>query len=163
MAKVTCPYCQKPAQQVSGDIVYPHRPDLKERKFYLCRPCNAYVGCHKNGEPLGTLANEQLRAARMRTHEVFDALWKNGGPMKRTEAYAWLAEILGIKAQSCHIAMFDEAMCMKTIQVVRTLFGTTNAETPVCNSCGCKLTVDRKCPLWSWRDHSNGVTKGEPK
>lgn len=159
MTEVICSYCGKAAQQVSGDVIYPHRPDLKDRQFFLCRPCNAYVGCHKTGEPLGTLANETLRAARKRAHEVFDALWKNDGPMSRTEAYVWLANTLGVDPQKCHIAMFDEAQCSQTVQAVHTLFRTAPGHKPRCVSCGCVLTEDMKCPLWTWHDHYNGVTR----
>lgn len=47
MSELTCPYCGKPAQLVGGDVIYPHREDLHEKKFWLCTPCNAYVGCHR--------------------------------------------------------------------------------------------------------------------
>lgn len=42
-----CPYCGSKTEYVDGTVIYPHRPDLANRKFYICRPCNAYVGCHK--------------------------------------------------------------------------------------------------------------------
>ena len=59
-------------------------------KCYYCEPCNAYVGCHKNSrKPLGTLANKELRELRIRTHEIFDPLWKSG-KMTRSEAYKML-------------------------------------------------------------------------
>jgi len=39
---------------------------------WLCKPCDAYVGCHNNTErPLGTLANKELRTARKETKAKF--------------------------------------------------------------------------------------------
>jgi hypothetical protein len=112
-----CPYCGEPSKLVGGDAVYPHRQDLYSKKFYLCRPCDAYVGCHPNSEtPLGRLANAELRRAKMATHRAFDPLWKEHG-MRRSEAYQWLAEQLGIPAEECHVGMFDVARCNQAIEV----------------------------------------------
>ena len=71
--RVLCNYCGKPAQLHGGKDVYPHRKDLVERKFWVCWSCDAWVGCHLGGngeEPLGELANEELRAARISAHSV---------------------------------------------------------------------------------------------
>lgn len=76
---MACPYCGQQASLVSGKEIYPYRPDLHDRMFWLCRPCDAYVGTHKNSKrhvPLGLLANADLRWARMRAHAVFDGYWK---------------------------------------------------------------------------------------
>jgi hypothetical protein len=73
------------------------------------------VGCHHgNTRPLGRLANKELRSWKIRAHTAFDRLWKSRR-MKREQAYAWLAEKLGISKKECHIAMFDKAMCQRTI------------------------------------------------
>jgi hypothetical protein len=96
---------------VGGDSIYPHRPDLKEKKFWKCIPCNAYVGCHPGtSTPLGNLANAELRRARNIVHSVFDPLWK-GRKMTRSAAYQWLASQLDIPVEKCHIAMFDISQC----------------------------------------------------
>jgi len=109
-----CPHCGGTAKQVDSIRVY--------RKSYgmiwICEnypECDSYVGCHgETGEPLGTLANAELRELRKRAHSVFDKLWKSG-PYARGDAYAELAEKLGISKAECHIGMFDEAMCNKVI------------------------------------------------
>lgn len=119
---VSCPYCHEKANLVSGLVIYPHRNDLADKSFYLCYPCDAYVGIHVRGrlkgKPLGTLANADLRTLRQQTHEAFDPVWQFNNA-KRGEAYAWLAEELGIKLEKCHIAMFDEEACRKTIEICR--------------------------------------------
>ena len=122
---VTCPYCQQPAQLVSGLIIYPHRLDLGRLKFWLCKPCKAYVGCHKNGDgtkPLGRLANAELRAAKSAAHLAFDPIWKTK-IMIRTEAYYWLAKQLGIKPTQCHIGEFDIEQCKKVIMECNAFMG----------------------------------------
>lgn len=118
----SCPYCHNSAHLVTGQIIYPHRPDLWKYKFWLCAPCEAYVGCHKQGDgtrPLGRLANRELRDAKQAAHLAFDPLWRNKGKaaLSRKEAYAWLAEQLDIDPKDCHIGKFDVARCKAVIAI----------------------------------------------
>ena len=113
-----CPYCHEKATLVSGKEAYPHRPDLYNKRFWLCRDCNAWVGVHENSKhPLGRLANKELRQAKIRAHSAFDPLWKKGY-MTRRDAYKWLAEKLGIKPKRCHIGWFDVGMCDRVVGAV---------------------------------------------
>jgi hypothetical protein len=113
-----CDYCQQPAEHQTGAEAYPHRHDLHDLNFWVCKPCDARVGCHKGTlNPLGRFANSELRRAKMRAHHAFDRLWKNNGPMRRRQAYAWLASQLGIPGHECHIGMFDVDMCKKVVEV----------------------------------------------
>lgn len=115
--KVICPYCNKEARLVTGDVIYPHREDLYEKYFYLCSDCYAYVGCHPETEkPLGRLADAELRKTKMFAHKFFDAIWKSG-KMRRKEAYNWLADKLKIKVENCHIGMFDVETCKRVIEI----------------------------------------------
>ena len=116
MLESTCPYCGRETTQVTGKTLYPHRPDLFQRKFWACLPCDAYVGCHPNGEPLGRLANKQLRAAKQKAHYYFDPIWRDG-KMKRTKAYKWLSQQLGIKVEDCHIGHFDIKLCDQVVAI----------------------------------------------
>lgn len=115
--KILCDYCQKETMHVTGKEIYPHRPDLWSLNFWQCKPCKAYVGCHKGTlTPLGRLANAELRAAKMAAHGAFDQLWKFG-KMNRTQAYKWLSTKLKLTSSECHIAMFDVDMCKKVVLV----------------------------------------------
>lgn len=115
---VLCDYCGQPAPLVTGRDVYPHRPDLGRKWFYICLPCGAWVGCHPGTtNPLGRLANAELRAAKMAAHAAFDPLWKSGR-MKRGQAYGWLAGKLGIAKNECHIGMFDADRCRRVVAVI---------------------------------------------
>lgn len=117
----TCPYCGQASKLVDGDVIYPRRNDLYQQKFWLCAPCDAFVGTHKNSPryaPLGRLANAGLRKAKQQAHAAFDPIWRNGD-MVRQDAYGWLAEVLDIPVAQCHIGMFDESGCQRVVDVCR--------------------------------------------
>lgn len=117
---------------VDGLSIYPNRPDLKFHMYWLCKPCAAYVGCHKKGAfipgvgvsdgtvPLGRLANVHLRYWKRRVHDVLDPLWQSGR-MHRGELYKALARHLGIKTKDCHVGMFDESTCRRAIKYLSEL------------------------------------------
>jgi zinc-finger-containing domain len=120
---IICDYCGKSAPLVSGLTIYPSKPELSHKNYYLCRPCNAWVGCHKGTDtPFGRLADAGLRYWRIAAHEAFDPIWgKKAKGTKdlecygRTAAYRWLAAKLGIHRNECHIGLFDEELCRYTI------------------------------------------------
>jgi len=110
-----CPYCGEPARLVGGLSIYPHRPDLRDKHFYQCAPCDAYVGCHPGTmNALGRLANAELRKAKIAAHSAFDPIWKSG-QKKRGSAYAWLADALQMPKNDCHIGMMDVAECLRVV------------------------------------------------
>ena len=117
--RVLCPYCRDWAHLVRGDRIYPSRADLADLWFYLCSPCDAYVGCHSDStRPKGRLANAELRQARVDAHAAFDPLWKSGD-MRRGDAYRWLAGQLGIPRKKCHIGNFDVARCRRVVEAAQ--------------------------------------------
>lgn len=131
---IICPYCNNPAILVKGDKIYPHRKDLYTLNFWYCDNQHdpAYVGCHKISvkhkrtgiEPLGRLADSELRNWKSKAHTAFDPLWKEGKKKhftSRTKAYHWLANTLNIEKHECHIGMFDIEMCQKVIQACKQL------------------------------------------
>lgn len=97
---ITCPYCSRPAEWLTGRDVFPHWPNLATRQFVVCRPCDARVGVNPHtGKPNGQLASAELRMLRKQCHQVFDPLWQRAAPhlhaMARAGAYAWLSAELG--------------------------------------------------------------------
>lgn len=120
MSAPTCS-CGRLARLVSGREVYPHRPDLHERPFWLCEPCQAYVGCHPGtSNPLGTPASLANRKARSFAHHALDKLWRGeGAPMSRSEAYEWLSAALEIHPDKCHIGMFDIPTCNRVVELAQ--------------------------------------------
>jgi zinc-finger-containing domain len=116
---VNCQYCNKETNLVTGKEIYSHRPDLAGKKFYICKPCKAYVGCHSNTEnPLGTVANYSLRKLRNEAHAIFDPIWRSK-TLSRSAAYVWMRDKLGLSVDDCHIAMFNPGQCKQLIEAVK--------------------------------------------
>lgn len=118
-----CGECGKDAVMVDGTAIYPHRPDLAEKRFYLCT-CGAYVGTHPGTcEPLGTPANAMTRRARSNAHAHFDALYKevgrrkNEGGSARKRGYRWLAERMGMTVEECHIGMMTAQQAGRVVEI----------------------------------------------
>ena len=119
---VLCPYCHRRATLENGSIIYPHRPDLHVKLFWVCPgSCDAWVGCHPGTtRSMGRIANKELRQAKIRAHDVFNPIFKDGR-MTRGEAYRWLAEKLGIPREECHIGMFDVDGCRRVVEACKNL------------------------------------------
>lgn len=81
---------------------------LWTKLFYICKQCDARVGCHKNGQPMGTPANAELRKARMAAHKVFDEIWRSGA-MSRKKAYKLLSKKFGVKEFHIGESTLEEA------------------------------------------------------
>lgn len=99
-----CPFCGHPVIKTSNAVIYGKQ--YGSGVCYKCTSCDAYVGCHPNGSPLGTLANKATRDLRRRCHNVFDACWKLGG-LSRSYCYAELSKRMNIPIKECHFAYFD--------------------------------------------------------
>lgn len=117
-----CPYCNKKTEYIDSIEVYSKSYGM----IYICRPCKAWVGVHKDrNESLGRLANAELREAKKNAHFYFDKLWNakiETGIKKgkaRGKAYTWLSEELGTKIEETHIGWFDVDMCKKVIELCR--------------------------------------------
>ena len=116
--KLECINCNKQVEAilVTGDVIYPHRPDLKNRSFYQCPYCNEYVGCHPNTDkPLGCIPSKKLRRARIRAHNKLDILWKSG-KYKRADIYKVLSEHFGYKYHNGNTKTVEE--CLEAIKVL---------------------------------------------
>lgn len=113
---VSCPYCGQQAEYVDSAEIYGRSYGM----VYLCRPCDAYVGVHEGtDQPLGRLANRELRRWRNRAHAMFDPLWQRGRyRRRRNDAYEWLAGKMGLTKEETHIAMFDVEQCKQVIQIM---------------------------------------------
>lgn len=118
MRKVNCDYCGRRAELVDSKVIYGREYG---HKVWLCRPCLAYVGCHKGTDkPLGRLANAELREWKKRAHAAFDPLWQYGRfKGYRQAAYSWLASRMGLPVEQTHIGMFDVAQCKRVVSICR--------------------------------------------
>ena len=112
---MNCPYCGKPALWCENKEIY-GRNYGKSYMCWFCKDCDAYVGCHNNTrEPLGTMANKELRGWRVKAHAAIDPLWKSG-EISRKRVYKALAEIFG---EEVHIGGSDVARCKEIIEAAK--------------------------------------------
>lgn len=122
---IYCPYCGQKAKLKGSAIVY------NGRDFgwiWDCRPCDAYVGVHKDSstfEPKGTLANKELREWRKAAHAAFDPIWQSG-QMTRKQAYRWLSEQMNLT--EAHIGEFDIEQCRRLIEILSTTLNLTTSQ-----------------------------------
>ena len=115
--KLVCQYCGKLTEKVSGRDIYRTYENLFDLTYYLCKNCFAYVGTDpKTKKPHGEVANMELRTARQKVHSAFDVMWESGD-MTRDEAYTWLADVLKIERDECHIAKFSLETCNKIVKL----------------------------------------------
>lgn len=103
-----CRYCGADVERVPDKVLY--GKDYGS-KLYLCMndDCQARVGCHdESGEPLGILADAELRRWRSVAHEAFDPLWKSyDSDISRQGAYYYIEKALGVDKHRAHIGMLD--------------------------------------------------------
>lgn len=109
-----CPYCGRESELIDSAEIYNGK---SYGKMYICRPCDAYVGClWSSNKALGRLANAELRKYKHEAHNIFDQIWEKR-LMGRHKAYTWLSQQLGTKRSLTHIGMFDVELCKKVIQL----------------------------------------------
>ena len=114
----SCPYCGAPTKLVDDTEIYGRSYGTS---CYVCKPCGAWVGCHKGTDKaLGRIANKELRELKRQAHESFDLLWKEGC-LPRAAAYEVLSAAFGLPTEQTHIGMFDEDMCRKVISLSNVL------------------------------------------
>lgn len=87
---------------------------------YRCPEPLCTVACWDGST--STPANAETRALRQRCHELFDPLWQTRSHFRsRTDAYRWMATIMGCKVSNCHIGMFSKEGCLKLISELEKL------------------------------------------
>jgi len=113
-----CPYCGNIAEIIDSKEIY----GVSYGVMHICKPCGAWVGSHKGtGEPLGRLANAELRKYKILAHTAFDRIWIKK-KTKRRAAYQWLANKMNITVERCHIGMFDVEQCKEVIKYSHELY-----------------------------------------
>lgn len=116
--QIHCPYCGAKAALRPASVVYGAATKVTDSYLYVCDrypKCDSYVGAHKRTkQPMGTLANGDLRNKRIQAHKAFDWMWKSG-LMTKWQAYKWMQGKLALNDEQAHIAKFSEYMCDRLI------------------------------------------------
>lgn len=116
-----CQYCNNKAEWVENKEIY-GRNYGNSYMIWLCRPCDAYVGCHKNTRnSLGTLANKELREIRKKAKGRFitrfmDGDWNDKDKKKR--AYKIIRNLFGYKF---HFGSSTVEDCQRIINFIDSL------------------------------------------
>ena len=114
----SCPYCGNATQLVDDTEIY---GVSYGGKYYICKPCDAWVGCHKGTDKaLGRIADKNLRELKRKAHEEFDPIWKDG-ILPRSKAYEVLSIAFELPIEYTHIGMFDEELCRKVIALSKVI------------------------------------------
>lgn len=117
-----CPYCKARSELIKAKDFYQKaelREELGDKQplIYICHPCDAYVGCHKDSnKSLGRLARPALRKLKIKTHKIFDSIWREEKILTRDQAYAWLSKRLSLSPEYTHIGMFKYTTCLRVIK-----------------------------------------------
>ena len=111
---IYCCKCNKDTQAIliSGKEVYPHRSDLFSLPFWQCPNCLNFVGCHHETKnrtnPLGCIANQQIKGVRKHIHTILDPLWQ-GKKSRRGYLYKLISDEIGYEYHSAEIRCIEEA------------------------------------------------------
>lgn len=98
---------------------------------FLCRPCDAHVGTHADTdppEPLGSLADAELRGLRFTCHGIVDPLWKGMTLAKRRRkaVYKVLSHLMGTPEDGTHIGEWREDECRRFLSQVEKFYCQAN-------------------------------------
>lgn len=94
-----CAACEKDVHPdiVSGARIYPHRTDLRRRRFARCRRCLNYVGLdpRRTGGPV-VIPTPAMRSLRIRIHAAIDDIWKSKA-LTRTQVYERMSKAINVE------------------------------------------------------------------
>ena len=111
--QIKCPYCHAGASLRPASVVYGCNRRSQGKFLYLCDrwpACDAYVSAHdRTHQPMGTLANGDLRHKRILAHRALEHL-QQVRHMEKWEAYIWLQAKLGLSDRQAHIGQFSDWM-----------------------------------------------------
>lgn len=107
---IFCTTCNADVEAVliDGSVVYPHRKDLYDHKFYSCPHCNNFVSTTKSGRPLGVIASPEIKKMRKKIHKTIDPLWENG-IIDRSALYKRISTEIGKEYHTANIRSVVEA------------------------------------------------------
>lgn len=115
--KIYCTECKKDIQArlINGEEAYPHRPDLYSLPFWKCDTCKNFVGCHHKHhdpkyrtQPLGYIASKELKALKIKIHNIIDPLWKSG-QIERKHLYSRISKVIGYTYHTGELKSVEDA------------------------------------------------------
>lgn len=107
----------------NGRELYPLLPREHDRPYWVCRWCQAWVGCHEGSiKPMGYPADRPTRMARMMLHtRRLDPLWRDHG-YTRNEIYFRLQQGMKLKPRQAHVGKFTREQCQQAWEILDPLY-----------------------------------------
>lgn len=120
--QIQCPYCGANAVLKSAAKMFGKKAREPNRYLYVCANwpiCNSYVMAHMGDlQPMGTMANAELRHKRIMAHKALQA-YQKASLTTKWASYIWLEGKLGLDQQRTHIGMFSAEECDRVIALCR--------------------------------------------
>jgi hypothetical protein len=114
----------------SGDVILVDSIIIYGKSYgniYYCLKCGNYVGVHKETDkPLGLIADENTRKARIKAHGVFDNFFKSK-IVTRKNSYKILQALMNMSADDAHISRFDTQQCGELVSQIKRLKNMLNS------------------------------------
>lgn len=94
----------------------------KSSRFGMFWSCPKFPNCDQMAkrskqDGMWRTSDQAARSARIKAHEKFDGLWKNG-KVPRGACYRILSDLMRMASDKCHIEHFDVEYCQKVIEFV---------------------------------------------
>ncbi len=123
----TCPYCSSLTLRMTGRELHPARPDLINKHYHVCRACDAWAVCSDGTwDPIGPLANAELRRARQDAHSSLEGIWSNAAKdhqwstsKARNLTYIWMSDEMSIDQKDLQIGRFGLEQCNLLILIAK--------------------------------------------
>lgn len=118
--RIHCPYCGSLATLRPASVIHGLSDISAGTYLYVCRrwpACDAYVTAdRRTKQPLGTLANGDLRHKRILAHHALHSVQAQLG-MNRDQSYRWLQTQMGLPGDQVHIAKCGDYRCEQIIRI----------------------------------------------
>lgn len=117
--------------ELVGELaIYGKKYSEQDKKYWRCKKCKSYVGCHhERNKPYGILSDELTRFYKGQVHALFDPIWQYYIFTKkfkkyeaRNKAYEWLGKQMNLNKEYCHIGFFTVEMSKEAIFILEEVY-----------------------------------------